>query len=544
MINIALSSTPRNGIRRPPGRRITLVWLLLNVLCRGKSGEGRIIGRITLVWLLLSMLLSAACSAPQTAVLRFALASAPINLDPRFTTDATSARINRLLYRQLVDFDGALRPVAGLAEWERLTPTHYRFRLRADRAVFHDGTVLTAADVKATYDSVLDPATASPHRAALSMVERVEVVDETTVDFHLHAPDSLFVGRLVIGILPAAGLAAHRPFARQPLGSGPFLFEGWPEEGKLLLQRRRDGQRLEFVTVKDPTVRLLKLLRSEVDMMQNDLPPELIEYARGKDSLQVLTAEGSNFSYLGFNLQDALTSDLALRRAIAYAIDRRAIITHMLGNAARPASALLPPDHWAGDSSLGGYDYDPAKARVLLQQAGYDAGRRPRLVYKTSSDPFRLRLATVIAQQLGEVGIDVELQAFDWGTFYGDIKAGRFQMFSLSWVGVKTPDIFHYAFHSESVPPAGANRGRYVDPETDALIDAADKSEEGAQQVAAYRAVQARLLETLPYVPLWYEDHVFVARRDLSGYQIALDGNIDGLEWVTRGSAHAAAAEM
>lgn len=523
MITIDSSSTPRDRVRF----RQHLRWVSL---------------RATVVWLLLGVWLLVGCSAPQTDTLRFALSSAPINLDPRFTTDATSARINRLIYRQLVDFDGALRPVPGVAEWERLTPTHYRFRLRADRASFHDGTSLTAADVKATYHSVLDPATASPHRAALSMIERVETVDETTVDFHLHAADSLFVGRLVIGILPAAALAANRPFARQPLGSGPFVFERWPEEGKLVLQRRRDGQRLEFVTVKDPTVRLLKLLRGEVDMMQNDLPPELINYARRQDSLQVLTAQGSNFSYLGFNMQDPLTADPTLRRAIALAIDRRAIITHMLGNAARPASALLPPDHWAGDGSLQGFDYDPAAARSLLQQAGYSDARRPHLVYKTSSDPLRIRLATVIAQQLGQVGIDVELQAFDWGTFYGDIKAGRFQMFSLSWVGVKTPDIFHYAFHSESVPPAGANRGRYVDAKTDALIDAADNSEAGPEQVAAYRAVQERLLETLPYVPLWYEDHVFVARRELSGYRIALDGNVDGLEWVTRGGTHASAA--
>lgn len=492
------------------------------------------------LWLLLGgALLLMACSPPSTNVLRFALASAPINLDPRFTTDATSARINRLLYRQLVDFDGALRPVPGLAEWEKLTPTHYRFRLRADRAPFHDGTAVTAADVKATYDSVLDPATASPHRATLAMVERVTVVDADTVDFYLSAPDSLFVGRLVIGILPAAALTANQVLARQPIGSGPFLFERWPEEGRLALQRRRDGQSLEFVTVKDPTVRVLKMLRGEVDMMQNDLPPELIEYARGVDTLQVRTARGSNFSYLGFNLQDPLTADLALRRAIALAIDRPAIIKHMLGAAARPASALLPPDHWAGAESLQGYDYDPAAARSVLREAGYSDARRPRLVYKTSSDPFRIRLATVIAQQLEQVGIDVELQAFDWGTFYGDIKAGHFQMFSLSWIGVKTPDIFHYAFHSKSAPPAGANRGRYVDPEVDALIEAADRQEEGSQQVAAYHAVQARLLQTLPYVPLWYEDHVFVARRELSGYHLALDGNFDGVEWVTRGGVQA-----
>jgi peptide/nickel transport system substrate-binding protein len=209
----------------------------------------------------------------------------------------------------------------------------------------------------------------------------------------------------------------------------------------------------------------------------------------------------------------------------------------MLGNAARPASALLPPDHWAGDPDLGNYQYDVAQARALLAARGYDAQHPLHIVYKTSSDPFRIRLATVIQQQLAQAGIDVELQTFDWGTFYGDVKAGRFQMFSLSWVGVKTPDIFRYAFHSESLPPAGANRGRYRDTVVDQLIDTADRAGDEAQQARGYRAVQQRLFETLPYVPLWYEDHVFVARRDVEGYSMTLDGNFDGLMTVTRRAA-------
>lgn len=506
---------------------------------RGIAGRwcGRLTQGVAAALIILCASLLLACSSPRPDALRFALASAPINLDPRFTTDAASARLNRLVYRQLVDFDGALRPVPGLARWERLSPTHYRFQLRPDRAPFHDGAPLTAADVKATYDSVLDPGTASPHRATLSGVERVEVMDAATVDFRLKTADPLFLGRLVIGILPAADLAANRSFARAPLGSGPFSFAGWPEEGRLVLERRRDGQRFEFITVKDPTVRLLKLLRGEVDMMQNDIPPELIDYARAQDTLQVLTAKGSNFSYLGFNLEDPLAGDIRVRRAIAHAIDRAALIEHMLGGAARPATALLPPDHWAGDASLKEYDFDPDAARALLKEAGFSQEHRPHLVYKTSSDAFRVRLATVIAQQLDQVGIDVELQTFDWGTFYGDIKAGRFQMFSLSWVGVKSPDIFHYVFHSDSVPPVGANRGRYRDPKTDALIEAADASAEGPAQAAAYGAVQQQLLLNLPYVPLWYEDHVFVARREVRGYAMALDGNYDGLNGVNRGTA-------
>jgi peptide/nickel transport system substrate-binding protein len=105
-------------------------------------------------------------------------------------------------------------------------------------------------------------------------------------------------------------------------------------------------------------------------------------------------------------------------------------------------------------------------------------------------------------------------------------------MFSLSWVGIKSPDIFRYVFHSESVPPNGANRGRFSDTEVDRLIRVADQAPLQRAQANSYRQLQARLLETLPYVPLWYEDHVFVARRGISGYGLGLDGNYDGLTQV------------
>ena len=487
-----------------------------------------------LILLLLAALL-AACTHAETDALRFGLSSAPVTLDPRFATDAASARIARLVYRQLVEFDRSQQPVPGLAEWQRLTPTHYRFHLRdGEGRRFHDGSRLTARDVKATYDSILDPQTASPHRSSLDMIAAVTAVDDDTIDFTLSRPDLLFPGRLVIGIMPAAALAADHASKRTALGSGPFAFIAWPQSGRLQLQRVSDGQRLEFLQVRDPTVRILKLQRGELDMVQNDLPPEMIRYAEARPELQVLRGRGSNFAYLGFNMDDPVVGQHAVREAIAYGIDRAAIIHYVLGDAARPASALLPPEHWAGNPDLPLLPHDPTRARALLAEAGYNVARRPHVEYKTSSDAFRLRLATIVQQQLGEVGIDVTLSSYDWGTFYGDIKTGRFQMFSLAWVGIKTPDIFEYALHSREVPPAGANRGRFRSETADRLIEAAAAADTQAEQAAYYRKLQADLLAELPYVPLWYEDHVFVARRDLTGYTLAADGNYDGLITVRR----------
>jgi peptide/nickel transport system substrate-binding protein len=488
------------------------------------------LSRILAILLLTFSLLG--CGQQPDGVLRMGLATAPTNLDPRFATDAASSRINRLIYQRLVDFDEAGMVKPSIARWQEVSPSRYRFILTGDGYRFHNGKQVTAADVKATYDSVLDPLTASPHRASVKIIERVAVVDERTLDFYLRRPDPLFPAYLVIGILPAERLADSHPFATRPLGSGPFRFVSWPREGELRLRRQRDGQPIEFLEVKDPTVRILKLLRGEIHLLQNDLPPELLGYLDNREGVRIESRPGSNFSYIGFNLEDQATRRLPVRRAVAHAIDREAIIRHLMQGKARPAEAIFPPDHWAGNDALTRIQYDPEQARLLLKEAGYSAANPLKLVYKTSSDPLRVRIATVIQHQLSKVGIEVQLRSYDWGTFYGDIKEGRFQMYSLSWVGLKTPDVFRNIFHSNAVPPEGANRGRYRDLETDSLIESAEKVSGLRGREQYYRRLQQRLLEQLPYVPLWFEEHIAVSRDTIQGYRLARDGNYDGLNLV------------
>ena len=481
------------------------------------------------VLLLIICVLLSGCQHPDDKAIRFGLAAAPVNLDPRYATDAASERINRLVYARLTDHDAQARPAASLASWKRLDPRHYRFTLGAQAREFHDGQRLVADDVAATYRSILDPAGRSPHRAALSMVERIEVRDPDTLDFYLNRPDALFPGYLTIGILPAGAIADGQNFERRPMGSGAFRLLDWKEGGSLTLERRADGQRVVFEPVRDPTMRVLKLLRGEIDLLQNDLPPELLGYLERQPGIHVQRRPGSNFAYLGFQLQDADTGRPLVRRAIALAIDRDAIIDYIFHGAARPAAALLPPEHWAGATQLAPITPDPQQARQLLRQAGYTPDRPLQLTYKTSSDPFRVRIASVIQQQLAAVGIDARIRSYDWGTFYGDIKAGRFQLYSLAWVGIKSPDIFRYAFHSDSVPPAGANRGRLSDPVVDRLIGQAGQADSLETQARIYRELQQRLLAQLPYVPLWYEDQYVATGPRIDGYTLAADGAYDAL---------------
>jgi len=484
---------------------------------------------IVLIFCILQFGLISCTSNSDTTEIRFGLASAPITLDPRYATDATSSRINRLIYRQLVDFDSASHPIASLADWKILSPKHYRFRLQNKFRTFHDGSSLAAEDVKATYASILDEQSSSPLKATFRMIDRIVIVDNDTIDFYLKYADPLFPGYLEIGILPSAKIKANYHFDHHPVGSGPFRFVEWNNPNRLLLNRVQDQQPLVFLTVKDQNTRVLKLIHGEIDMIQNDIDSELIKYLGAQDKLTVLVSKGTNFAYLGFNLQDNTVGQQQIREAIAYAINRKSIVKYLFAGKARLASSLLTPDHWAGNPNLDQYHYEPEQARKRLVALGYSSDHPLHIIYKTSNNPFRVRLATVIQNQLAQVGIQVELRTYDWGTFYGDIRKGNFQMFSLSWVGINLPDIFRHVFYSSSIPPQGANRGHYQNKEVDDLLDRAQQARDISSQAGFYRRVQEILYQTLPYVPLWYEDQVAIVRNSVRGYEIHMDGNYDGL---------------
>ena len=480
--------------------------------------------------LALLIVLVSACGGetPTPRVLALGLAQAPTTLDPRYATDAASARVARLIYRPLADVDDRGEAVPALATWERTAPDRYLFTLRADAPPFVDGTPVTARDVAATYAAVIDPAAGSPHRGALAAIAGVEALDDTRVAFRLARPDPLFPAYATIGILPAHALAAGHDFNAAPLGNGAFAFVAREGEGRLRLRRRSDGLDVELLEVKDPTVRALKLMRGEIHLLQNDLPPELANYLAERPGLQFDSRPGTTFAYLGLNLEDPALADPRVREAIALALDRGAIVAALYQGLAEPGESILPPDHWAG-ASLAATGPDPARARQLLAAAGFGTERPLQLTYKTSADPFRLRLATVIQHQLARAGIATTIRSYDWGTFYGDVKAGRFQLYGLAWVGVRTPDIFRYAFHSDSLPPVGANRGRFRSRRVDRLIEETEKAQELRELAPLFRAVQSELHDARAFIPLWREHNVAVARPEVQGYLLARDGNYDAL---------------
>jgi peptide/nickel transport system substrate-binding protein len=486
----------------------------------------RILNIIVLAGLTTCLLALSACNrsdsnqqSDQVTPIRFSLAQMPINLDPRYATDAASERVNRLIYQSLVDFDATSNLVPKLASWLMVSPREYHLSLKQPLARFHDHKPLTAADVKATYDSIIGLRD-SPHTSEYSNISAIQVKGDSLVIFQLKQPDTHFSAKLIMGILPKDYIEMKHDFSHHPIGSGPLAFEHW--QNKLTLKRVHDGQLIIFTEVKDPTVRVLKLLRGETDLLQGDLPPELVKHLQTKPDIMVHTVQGANFSYLGLNMQDPVLKQHKVRLAIAHAIDRQAVIDKVMVKSTRTAGAILPPEHYTNAVvQLDAYDYNPELAKKLLIEAGVQLPLK--LVYKTSTDAQRVRLATILQAQLAKAGIDLEIRSLDWGTFFEEVKKGNFQLFGLTWVGIKTPEIYAKAFGSQQFPPNGFNRGRYADAKLDAMLLAED-----------WPAVTTRIHEQLPYIPLWYEGQFAAFNKSISHYAPKPDGNWDDLATIKR----------
>lgn len=483
--------------------------------------------------LLLFLLMLSCASAPERPAgeFRVGIEDSPSTLDPRYATDAHGSRILPLLFHGLLaqEASGEFKP--DLAEaWEQPDATTQVFRLRSG-VRFHDGSLLSAQDVVATYRYVIDPSHGCPVGSSLSMVESVVATDAGTVVFRLKHPFASFPAQLTVGILPAA-LAQKPDLGDAVIGTGPYRLTSLKVGEEVLLSAFPGHfrgppklERIRFRVVSNATTRLLEAETGGLDLLQNAVPPYAVKFLRRRSDLDVLSAPGSSYQYLAFNLEDPILRNVTVRRAIAHAIDRRALIAFALEGLGRPATGLFPPEHWAYDPKVPLYDYDPARAGRLLDEAGYPdpdgPGPKPRftLSYKTSTDKTANEVARVIAEDLRRIGIAVEIRSFEWGTFFADVKAGNFQLISLRWIGMSDPDAFHFIFHSGSVPPAGGNRGRYRSVEADELIERSRRELDPRRRKALLARIQELVARDCVYASLWWVDNVVVLRRGYRGFQ-------------------------
>lgn len=463
----------------------------------------------------------------------------PEMLDPRFSVDALSSKIGSLLYRGLFKKDKHLHIVPDLAKEYKILDGKNIEVFLADNVYFHNGKKLTALDVQATINSIRDPKNKSPHRFVFDQIEKIAVLSPFHLIFYLKEPFAPFLTALTMGILPEAVVRGKF----EPIGTGPFRIGEVVNREKIVLVRHKRQahvtnpfNKVVFRTIYDDTLRTLELIQGRLDLVQNAIPHVLLPaITKRENRLNLNSASGINFSYMGFNLKDDVLKNLKVRQAIALAINRDEIIQYKLKGMATKATSLLSPDHWAYNPNLQTIPFDVQRAKQLLDEAGYKDpdGDGPlmrfHLVYKTSTKKDRVEMALLIAEHLRRVGIDVEVKSYEWGTLFRDIRTGNFQLFTLTWVGLTEPDIYYYAFHSSQIPPTGANRGYYQNKELDQLVEEGRKILNQEDRIPIYYKVQEKIFNDLPYVPLWYENNYVASRNILKNYELRPDAGFEGI---------------
>jgi peptide/nickel transport system substrate-binding protein len=494
----------------------------------------------------------------------------PANLDPRIGTDAQSQRLHSLIFSSLLERDQNMDVHGDLAEkWDTPDPLTYIFHLRHG-VKFHDGRALTSADVKFTFDTILSGAIKTPKRGAFRMVASVEAPDPYTVIFRLKEPFASFLWNLVrpsVGIVPAGSPA---DFAQHPVGTGPFRFVSSKQDDEIVLDRSPDyfGDHLwrsvilspldeqsgrigwgtgvfpqgwphgriagiRFRIVPDATVRALELRKGSADAELNSLSPDMVEALAQRHELEVTQQPGTIYAYVAFNFDDSALARREVRQALAYATDRKTLITYLQRGRARIADGVLPPNHWAAEKDVPHYNFDPTRAEQLLDSAGFPRGKdgvRLHLTMKTSTDESARLLSAVLQDQWRRVGVTLELRPLEIATLLSDIGRGNFQLYTLRWVGANNdPDVFEYVFSSRKMPPDGANRGHYRNPRLDSLLDAARVESNREKRRAIYSEVQKIVANDLPYLNLWFLNNVSVHRRRVTQVHLTPAGDYDFL---------------
>jgi peptide/nickel transport system substrate-binding protein len=450
-----------------------------------------------------------------------ALKSSPTNLDGRVGADNASSRMFDLIYSGLIKVTTNFDYAPDLAtKWEMPDDKTIVFHLNP-KAKFHNGQPVTAADVKWTYESMMNPSFTTSKRSGYASVDHIEAPDPQTVIFKLKEANAGIFDNLTLGILPTG--ADTNTYKTKPIGCGPYKVVEFRPDDRIELeafdQWHGGAPKIKHITVRfipDATTCILEMRRGTVNFEVNIIPFENVAEFEKNPDFTVVKSPGSVYQYLAFNMKDPALAKPLVRQAIAHAIDRDRIIRDIQRGYAQPTETMLAEGHWARATNLPTYEYNPAKAKQLLAQAGYPNGLN--LVFKTSTDAEANSRAQVMQAMMKEAGINVSIQSNEMSTFFADIGKGNFQMYSLSRNGIADPDFYYVIFFSQNTPPNGQNRGYYANSHLDDLMLQGHSTFDRAKRKQIYGEVQKIVATDLPYISLYMQSNVAVMRKNVKGY--------------------------
>ena len=462
--------------------------------------------------------------------------------DPRYAVSSYDEKLGKLVAPGLttVETPDASAQLLLADKIDTTDPLNIEITLRDVK--FSDGSPVTATDVARTYQSILDPKCESTSSKGFNeRFSSVEAVGDKLVRFHLKQTLGTFVSDINTGIISFHGVPPGECRPPEIIGAGPYILRELTSYRAVLDANPYAfalpaTKHLEIRFVADSSARLLMLAGGSLDLLQNAARLDLVDDIAQRPRVAVHNGPSLILTYLAINTDNPTLKDLRVREAIALAIDRKTLVSAKLAGRAVPATGLLPPSHWAYTADVPHWDHDVARANALLDEAGLRRGRdgtRIHLVYKTSADAFRVTIARLIAEQLRDVGIDVEVRAFEFGTFLADMKKGNFELASMQTSPITEPDWYYFYFNSNRIPdkadPDGGNRWRYRNADVDRLTEAGRHETDRAKRMEIYKQVQRLVARDLPVVPLWHEDNVVLSNVDVQGYTISPSAGLFGL---------------
>ena len=490
--------------------------------------------------------------------LNIQIATPPALLDPARTSSFEEKLINGALYETLVAYDPEKHLCKGLLA-ERWDVSQgggvYTFFLRKG-LYFHDGTQVTAQDVKASWERVLDPEVGNCGyllenvagsdeftNGSAKDVSGLVVVDPYTLRVILKEPDWTFpavISSPSLAIISQKSIArygdAYGKTASTVDGTGPFRLAAW-NTNKVVLQRniryagiRPQLKTLTFLAVNRPQDITSLYGAGQLDLLA-EAPSQVLSSlsAQNQENFTIFKKPVLNLYFLGFNLKQPPFDKSEMRRAISLAVDRSAIACQLLGDGARPLNGFIPPELTAqaqpDDDQV---KQDSNQALQIMAEAGYPYGLGlPQLSYAYNDSPGHDFLAHLLQNQLDQVGVDLQLKKIPWQTYEASIRSGSYSLFRLGWeADYPDPENLLY-FNFDSAEKLRGNLTGYDNAGFDALLQQARGEQDADRRQEIYSKAEQKLLADAPIIPLFQQVALFGLRKGIAGFDVDLLGRVD-----------------
>lgn len=470
-----------------------------------------------------SLLLSAAVA--QTTLVIGTVAEAS-DLDPRTTYDVYSYQRMYPVMEPLMVFATDLSHEPRLAtSWEYAEDgTSITFHLRQG-VQFHHGREFTAEDVKYTFDWVLNPDNPAANPGLYEDITEVEIVDPYTVVFHLTGDNSFILNYIARLHIVPADLGENDDFGRNPVGTGPFVFDSWSRDNRMTMTAFEDywgGRALvdavEFRPITEDATRLLAFEGGELDLYHGQVVPAELPRLLETAGINVQRVTGLGHAYVGFNLRNETLADVRVRQAISHLIPREAIVERIYQGIGSVGDGPVSPDAAFYNPDLPRYDYDVERAIEILAEAGIE---NLTLRLHTNENPVRTQIAEVLQFELARAGINLDVRIEEFGAFIErimDPEVADFDLFILGWSGNVDPNYAMFElFHSEG----GSNFIAYGNERLDALLEEGRRLPPGSDESnAVYQEAQAILMADAPFAFINNTEEVGLSQDWISGWDI------------------------